>query len=115
MTVSLGPFLLGAIVLGCTSSRAMPPAYPPTQAAISAAHAAGAESHPHAAFHLRLARKELATAELLARRGSFDAAASMLDRACVDAELSTMEAREADAYAEAQHAQARLAELARKE
>ena len=88
---------LGAVLAACSSSKPLPANYPPTQAAISAADAVGAQNSPRAALHLKMARDQVAQAQTLAKRGDERGAELMLDRARTDAEMALMVTREATA------------------
>lgn len=101
-----GVALLGALIGGCASGGnvAIEKHMTKTQAAISAAEAAGAGQPGRAALHLRLAREQLADAQKLIQAGEDERAAMLLERARADAELSLALAREQRAAAEARAA-----------
>jgi hypothetical protein len=85
-----------------------------SQAAISAAEAVGAQSYPKAALHLKMARDQVKTAELLMADGDNDEANLVLQRAEADAELSLALAREEKLRAEAREAMKKIDELKEK-
>jgi hypothetical protein len=99
-TVALSALALGA----CSSSHQLPANYAPTQAAISAADAVGAQNEPRAALHLKMARDQVVQAQSLANRGKDREASIMLDRARTDAEMALMVSREVQARSQAQEA-----------
>jgi uncharacterized protein DUF4398 len=71
------------------------------KAAVAGAEVAGAASEPSAALHLKLAKEQLAKAEKLIEDGDNEEAASVIDRAQADADLSFSLAKEAGAKKEA--------------
>ncbi len=71
------------------------------KAAVAGAEVAGAAAEPKAALHLKLAKEQLAKAEKLIEDGDNEEAASVIDRAQADADLSFSLAKEADAKKEA--------------
>lgn len=82
--------LVFGCLTACSTSHPLPANYAPTQAAISAADAIGAQEQPRAALHLKMARDQLAEAQSLTQKGDSDAAALACDRARTDAELALM-------------------------
>lgn len=99
MTRKLGPVLVTLFVAGCTGSQLPPARVADTQSSISAATAVGAEQHPTAALHLKMARDQLKEAQGLVDRGKDDEAKLVLERATADAELALIITREAEARA----------------
>jgi len=93
-----------ALVGACSSTQSVPPNYAPARAAISTADASGAEGDPRAALHLKLARDQVAEAQVLAQHGKSNEASLALDCARTDAELALMVAREVQARADAARA-----------
>lgn len=89
--------VVSGFLAACSSSHPLPANYAPTQAAISAADAIGAQQEPRAALHLKMARDQLAEAQNLTQKGKTDLATLACDRARTDAELALMVKREADA------------------
>lgn len=85
-----------------------------SQAAISAAEAVGAQSYPKAALHLKMARDQVKTAELLMADGDNDEANLVLQRAEADAQLALALAREEKQRAEAREAMKKIDELKEK-
>ena len=98
-------------VAGCSTSHPLPANYAPTQAAISAADAVGAQQQPEGALHLKMARDQVAAAKSYANQGKDRESALMLDRARADAEMALMVAREATADAAAKQAELRVKQL----
>jgi Domain of unknown function (DUF4398) len=97
MTVLRRALVCSTLLAACSASQPLPPNYAPTQAAISAADAIGAEQEPRAALHLKMARDQMVEAQSLAQKGKKDEASLALERARTDAELALMVKREADA------------------
>ena len=85
-----------------------------SQAAISAAEAVGAQSYPKAALHLKMARDQVKTAELLMADGDNDEANLVLQRAEADAELALALAREEKVRADAREELKKVEELKEK-
>lgn len=85
-----------------------------SQAAISAAEAVGAQSFPKAALHLKMARDQVKTAELLMADGDNDEANLVLQRAEADAELALALAREEKVRVEAREELKKVDELKEK-
>ena len=98
-------------VAGCSTSHPLPANYAPTQAAISAADAVGAQQQPQGALHLKMARDQVATARAYSNEGKDRESALMLDRARADAEMALMVAREANADSAAKQAELRVQQL----
>jgi hypothetical protein len=97
--------LVGSLmVLGCGGSSLPPARVADTQSAISAASAVGAEQHPTASLHLKMARDQLQEAQTLIDKGKNDDARLLLDRAGADADLALIITREAEASQSAQRA-----------
>ena len=100
MTLNLCPVIVVTLLaVGCAGSQLPPSRVADTQSSISAASAVGAEQHPAAALHLKMARDQLKEAQGLADRGKDSEAKLVLDRAIADAELALIITREADARA----------------
>lgn len=76
---------VGGFVLGCGSA---PPSEARAGAAIRGAHEVRAEGTPQAAYHLQLARDQVALAQQMSARGEMVEARRMLRRAQADAEVS---------------------------
>jgi hypothetical protein len=81
------------------------------QSEVSAAAAVGAEQHPGAALHLKMARDQVREAQRLADDGKGDQAKLVLDRASADAQLALIMTREAEASAEVAKARAEVEAL----
>lgn len=103
-------FTLACVVglVACGGSQLPPSRMADTQAAVSAATAVGAEQHPSAALHLKMARDQLQEARGLVDRGKDDQAKLVLDRANADAELALIITREADASQRVSKARAQI-------
>lgn len=97
---------LSALLVGCGGASLPPAKVADTQATISAAAAVGAESHPQAALHLKMARDQLRDAQNLIGDGSDENARLVLARAQADADLAMMLTREAQAAANLRKARA---------
>jgi hypothetical protein len=84
-----------------------------SQATLRAAEAVGAQEHPRAAYHLKLAQEQIASAKPLmdGDRSDVRDAERLLLRAEVDAQLAMQLARTEDVQAEAKHAWAEVREL----
>ena len=89
--------LLTACVAACGGSALPPAKVADTQSSISAAAAVGADQHPQAALHLKMARDQLKQAQGLLEDGKDEAARLVLERADADAEVALMITREAQA------------------
>lgn len=88
LAVMGGVLLLAAAITGCASGPSFHQSSEESKSAIRAAEEAGSIESPSAAYHLHLAKEELARAEALAAAGKKEQAASMLTRAEADAELA---------------------------
>ena len=64
------------------------------QASVSAANAVGADQHPRAALHLKMARDQLKQAQGMVENGQEDEARLVLERSQADAELALMITRQ---------------------
>lgn len=81
------------------------------QAAVRAAEVGGAADNPQAALHLKYARDQIAQAQKLIEDDENEAAAALLDRAWVDAELALQLSRVEEAKAEAAAARKEIQQL----
>ncbi len=81
------------------------------EAAVRAAETAGAADNPQAALHLKYARDQIAEAQKLIEDDENEAAAALLSRAEVDAELALALARVESAKGEAREARQQIQEL----
>src|SRR4051812_14885148 len=79
--------LVAVSVAACGGSSLPPAKAADTQASISAAAAVGADQHPQAALHLKMARDQLKQAQELINRNEGDQARLVLERANADAEV----------------------------
>lgn len=108
MAVSL---LLAAAIAGCASGPSFSKSSSESKSAIRAAEEAGSINTPSAAYHLQLAKEELARAEVLAAGGEKEQAASLLTRAEADAELAIALSHEQDEKMDAAKAVERVRKL----
>ncbi len=83
--IAAGAIAVGSLVVGCGSAA---PSSGGANSAIRGADEVGAESQPQAAYHLQLARDQVAAAERMTANGDDVAAKRMLMRAQADAELA---------------------------
>ncbi|MEQ9318692.1 MAG: DUF4398 domain-containing protein [Polyangiaceae bacterium] len=81
------------------------------QSAVRAADEVGAEKHPQAALHLKMARDQIQTARAYMADEANDAAGRLLQRAELDAEVALERAKAEDKKAEAERAQAKVRAL----
>lgn len=98
-------------IVGCASASVPSQQMSQSQAAIRAAEELGAENHPRAALHLKMAKDQMRTARALIESGEGQQARATLMRAEADAELALMLAREARIRAEAREAMNKVREL----
>jgi Domain of unknown function (DUF4398) len=103
--------LLCGSLAACGGSNLPPARIAETQSEVSAADAVGAQRHPGAALHLKMARDQLQEAKRLADDGKDDEARLVLDRASADAALALIMTREAEANAQAAKARAQVEAL----
>jgi hypothetical protein len=99
------------LVVACGGSSLPPAKVADTQSSISAAAAVGADQHPQAALHLKMARDQLSQAQGLINDGKNREAKLVLDRANADAEVALMITREAQADANLRKARAEVQDL----
>jgi hypothetical protein len=98
-----------ALTLVACGGSSLPPAkVADTQSSISAAAAVGADNHPQAALHLKMARDQLQQARALIDDGKDSEAKLVLERASADAEVALMLTREAQASADTKKAQSEV-------
>ncbi len=100
--------LVASLAVACGSSPPPTARYASATSSVRAAKEVGAENTPDAQLHLKMAEDELGTARRLMNDGHNDKAAWVLARSQSDAELSLALAREADARAAADQANAQL-------
>ena len=105
----LGTLLFVVAAVGCASRPTL--RTESSMSAIRAAEEVGAREVPRAAFHLQLAKEELARAQDLSEKGDKDRAASLLHRAEADAELAILLSREQAEKSEAMQAMERVRRL----
>lgn len=97
--------------IGCGKSAMPPPKMTETHSAIAAAEAVGANKHPRAALHLKLANDQLRQAETLIQDEQQEEARLVLERARADAELALVLTRSDQQRSEAQRALEQVREL----
>ena len=95
-------------VVACGGSSLPPAKVADTQSSITAASAVGADQHPQAALHLKMARDQLKQAQGLIDDGKDDQAKLVLERADADAQVALMLTREAEASANVKKTQAEV-------
>ena len=95
-------------VVACGGSSLPPAKVADTQSSITAASAVGADQHPQAALHLKMARDQLKQAQGLIDDGKDDQAKLVLERADADAQVALMLTREAEASANVKKAQSEV-------
>jgi len=95
----LSTTLVTLSVVACGGTPLPPAKAADTQASISAAAAVGADQHPQAALHLKMARDQLKQAQDLSADGKEDEAKLVVERAEADAQVALMITREAEASA----------------
>ena len=105
--------LVTLFTAACSSSHPLPANYAPTEAAISAADAVGAQNQPRAALHLKMARDQVVQAQALSQNGKEREASLMLERARTDAEVALMVSRETTARNDAAAAKREVEGLSR--
>lgn len=103
--------LLTLSIVACGGSSLPPAKAADTQSSISAAAAVGADQHPQAALHLKMARDQLRQAQGLMEDGKDDEARLVLERATADAEVALMITREAQAAANLKKARGEIEAL----
>lgn len=101
-----------ALALAACAARtpAAVPELADARAAVSAADAVGAQEHPEARLHMKLAKEQLEQAEGLLGEDA-QRAARLLQRAEADARLALALARAADLRQEAEESVSRIREL----
>jgi len=103
---------VGAIAIGAGCATA-PLSTEAATSGIRAADEVGAADVPQASLYLQLAREDLARVNALTEKGDDEAAASMLTRAEVDAELALALSREDAERTQAQAAMEQVRQLRR--
>jgi len=102
--------IIGVVMLAAACGGSQVPAQQmaQSQAAIRAASEVGAENHPQASLHLKMAKDRTARAEKLSREGDNDAAKALLEEAQADAELALALTRKEQAEASSDQAKQQL-------
>jgi hypothetical protein len=103
--------IASGVFAGCASYPTPTQHMADAEAATRSASDLGANTTPQGQLHLRLANEEMAQAKALIANGDNERADYVLTRARADAELAVAEAKDITAQAEAQRAQAKIAEL----
>jgi hypothetical protein len=114
--------VIGAVALlfgACASSVSVAPQMTRAKSTVTAAEAVGAEQHPRAALHLKMAKDQLMLAEQRLSRGDahlVDEEESvsviwLLERAQADAELALALAQSGEAKEQAHEASTRIRQL----
>jgi hypothetical protein len=111
LAVMAASLLLAAAIAGCASGPSFSQSSAESKSAIRAAEEAGSINSPSAAYHLQLAKEEVARAEALAAKGEKEQAASLLTRAEADAELAIALSHEQNEKTEAANAMERVRKL----
>src|SRR5437016_4572388 len=90
MTVLKPSMIISAVMLAAACGGGEVPArqMAQSQSAIRAASEVGAENHPQAALHLKMAKDRATRADKLSRQGDNDAAKSLYEEAEADAALA---------------------------
>lgn len=102
-------------VLACGGAAIPQERLTSAEAAVRAAEVGGAPDNPKAALHLKYARDQIAEAKRLIEEDENEVAATLLERAEVDAELALALARVENARAEAAAALQEVRELQQKQ
>ncbi len=101
-----------ALLVGCaTASEAPVERLVTSQATVRAAEEVGAGQSPRAAFHLRLAKEQLADAKRMMNAGKNAEANVLLQRAASDAELSMALTKQLIAVRQAERVKREVAAL----
>ena len=100
-----------ALTAACGGSEMPAKQLAESQSAVRAASEVGAENHPQAALHLKMARDQIEKAQALNREGEHAAAEQLLTQAEADAELALTLTRKHQAAAEAERAEQQLHSL----
>ena len=87
--------MIGLCAFGCAQTPAPNDQIASSLAAVRGAEEAGAQNHPEAALHLKLAQEEIEQAKALMARDDNEMAQDRALRAGNDAELAVVIAREA--------------------
>src|SRR5687768_11044422 len=107
-----GAALFAALLLaGCGAAAIPAEKLTSAKASIRGAQEVGAEQHPKASLHLKMARDQLARAERLIAEDENEEAALALNQADADAELALALTREHRERMQAAQAKARIEEL----
>lgn len=107
----LGLGMLAAFAVSCASTAIPAQKLTDSKASVRAAEAVGAEIHPQAALHLKMARDQIREAELLIKEDENERAEMVLERAEADAQLAMALAQEKQVKAEAATAKRKVEEL----
>jgi hypothetical protein len=115
LALSFTAFVASLSSLGCGASFPEPKeAEIQTESAVRGAKEVGADKDPQATLHLKYAMDQIAEAKNLIASGDNHRAEMVLMRAKADAELALMQAKARSEKADADKAQAEVAEMRRK-
>ena len=110
-----GVLVVGALALSACGGAAVPQdKLTSAEASVRAAEVGGAADNPQAALHLKYARDQIAEAQKLIEDDENEAAAALLARAEIDAELALALSRVEEAKAEAAAARQEIKDMQRK-
>lgn len=109
--IEAGVIAVGSFAAACGS--APPPSGTGATAAIRGAHEVGAEGQPRAAYHLQLARDQVASAQRMTANGDDVEAKRMLMRAQADAEVAIALAGVGNERADAQELNQHISDMRR--
>jgi hypothetical protein len=93
-----------AFMAGCGDATIPEPQFSDAKASVRAAEAVGAQHHPDAALHVKMAKDEIKIAQRLIRDDEEEEAVRALERARADAEVALAVARTAELRVAAQNA-----------
>lgn len=113
IVLPIGALLLATALACGGATSTLTPQTADTASAIAAAEAVGAQQHPKASLHLKLAQDQLQEAKDLLREDEKEKAHLTLQRAKADAELALLLVRESEAKASAERAQQQVENLSR--
>lgn len=110
MTILRHGTIVCAVMLAaaCGSNQVPAQQMAQSQSAIRAASEVGAENHPQASLHLKMAKDREARAEKLSREGDYESAKALLEESQVDAELALALTRKQQAETSSDQAKRQL-------
>jgi chromosome segregation ATPase len=107
----IGALFAGLLAVACGGGAVPSQKLINAQVAVRGAETAGAEQHPKAALHLKMARDQIAQAERFVDDDESEKAALVLDQAKADADMAYALSQEDQMRRQAEQAQARVEEL----